>query len=338
VPPIDITRDDGVRYDVVAIGNALVDVIAAVPDEFLVDEDVVKGSMTLVDSTRSAHLYSRISNPTQTSGGSASNTAYGLASLGGRAGFIGKIADDYLGRVFGADMDKVGVGFHPGATSATEPTGRCIIAVTPDGQRSMSTFLGAASLLEPADISREAVQSGAVLFLEGYLFDRDEAKAAFKTASQFAHEAGRKVALTLSDSFCVDRHREDFLDLILNDIDVLFCNEFELQSLYQTSYEEALEQLRSDCEFGAVTRDKRGSVVINGHDLVHIEPEPVDRVVDATGAGDQYAAGFLYGFTRGMAIEHCGRLGSMSASEVITHVGPRPLVQLSTLIPEHLRS
>ena len=202
----------------------------------------------------------------------------------------------------------------------------------------MSTFLGAASLLEPADISREAVQSGAVLFLEGYLFDRDEAKAAFKMASKYAHEAGRKVALTLSDSFCVDRHRADFLDLILNDIDVLFCNEFELQSLYQTSYEEALEQLRNDCEFGAVTRDKRGSVVINGHDLVHIEPEPVDWVIDATGAGDQYAAGFLYGFTRGMAIEHCGRLGSMSASEVITHVGPRPLVQLSTLIPEHLRS
>ena len=168
MPPIDITRGDGVRYDVVAIGNALVDVIAAVPDEFLVNEDVVKGSMTLVDADRSAHLYSRISNPTQTSGGSASNTAYGLASLGGRAGFIGKIADDDLGRVFGADMDKVGVGFHPGATSATEPTGRCIIAVTPDGQRSMSTFLGAASLLEPADISREAVQAGAVLFLEGY--------------------------------------------------------------------------------------------------------------------------------------------------------------------------
>ena len=287
MPPIDITRGDGVRYDVVAIGNALVDVIAAVPDEFLVNENVVKGSMTLVDAERSAHLYSRISNPTQTSGGSASNTAYGLASLGGRAGFIGKIADDDLGRVFGADMDKVGVGFHPGATSATEPTGRCIIAVTPDGQRSMSTFLGAASLLEPADISREAVQAGAVLFLEGYLFDRDEAKAAFKVASKYAHEAGRKVSLTLSDSFCVDRHREDFLDLILNDIDVLFCNEFELQSLYQTSYEEALEQLRNDCEFGAVTRDKRGSVVINGHDLVHIEPEPVDWVVDATGAGDR---------------------------------------------------
>jgi sugar/nucleoside kinase (ribokinase family) len=193
-------------------------------------------------------------------------------------------------------------------------------------------------LLDPEDISREAVSSGAVLFLEGYLFDRDLAKEAFRTASKHAHEAGRKVSLTLSDSFCVDRHRSDFMALIKNDIDILFCNEFELQSLYQTSsYEEALEKLRHDCEFGAVTRDKRGSVVINGDDVVHIEPEPVDQVVDATGAGDMYAAGFLYGFTRGMKIEDCGRLGSLSASEVITHVGPRPLVQLSSLIPNHLR-
>ena len=338
VPPIDLTRDDGIRYDAVAIGNALVDVIAAVEDQFLDVEQVVKGSMTLVDAERSAHLYSRITKPTQTSGGSAANTAYGLASLGGRAGFIGKIAEDDLGRVFGNDMKTVGVGFHPGATSTTEPTGRCIIAVTPDGQRSMSTFLGAASLLDPADISREAVASGAVLFLEGYLFDRDLAKEAFRTASKYAHEAGRKVSLTLSDSFCVDRHRSDFMALIKNDIDILFCNEFELQSLYQTSsYEEALGKLRHDCEFGAVTRDKRGSVVINGDDVVHIEPEPVDQVVDATGAGDMYAAGFLYGFTRGMKIEDCGRLGSLSASEVITHVGPRPLVQLSSLIPNHLR-
>ena len=193
MPPIDLTRDDGVRYDVVAIGNALVDVIAAVEDQFLEVEQVVKGSMTLVDADRSAHLYSRITKPTQTSGGSAANTAYGLASLGGRAGFIGKIAEDDLGRVFGHDMKEVGVGFHPGMTSTTEPTGRCIIAVTPDGQRSMSTFLGAASLLDPADISREAVSSGAVLFLEGYLFDRDHAKEAFRTASKYAHEAGRKV-------------------------------------------------------------------------------------------------------------------------------------------------
>ena len=235
MPTIDSIRDGGVRYDVVAIGNALVDVIAAVEDQFLDVEQVVKGSMTLVDSDRSAHLYSRITKPTQTSGGSAANTAYGLASLGGRAGFIGKIAEDELGRAFSHDMNEVGVGFHPGVTSTTEPTGRCIIAVTPDGQRSMSTFLGAASLLDSADISREAVASGAVLFLEGYLFDRDHAKEAFRTAAKYAHEAGRKVSLTLSDSFCVDRHRSDFMELIKNDIDVLFCNEFELQSLYQTS-------------------------------------------------------------------------------------------------------
>ena len=338
MPPIDLTRDASLAYDVVAIGNALVDVIAAVEDRFLVDEEVVKGSMTLVDAQRSAHLFSRIDDPTQTSGGSAANTAYGLASLGGRAGFIGKIAEDSFGDAFASDMERVGVGFHAGRMSATEPTGRCIIAVTPDGQRSMSPFLGAASLLEPDDISREAVQSAAVVFLEGYLFDRDHAKEAFRVAAKYAHEAGRKVSLTLSDSFCVDRHRDDFMDLILNDIDILFCNEFELMSLYQVSdYEEALGQLRQDCEFAAVTRDKRGSVVINGHDVVHIEPEPVERVVDATGAGDLYAAGFLYGFTRGMPIEHCGRLGSLSASEVITHVGPRPLVQLSTLIPAHMR-
>jgi len=291
-----------------------------------------------VDAQRSAHLFSRISETVQTSGGSAANTAYGLASLGGRGGFIGKVAEDDFGRAFGYDLSKVGVGFHPGGVSTTEPTGACIIAVTPDGQRSMSTFLGAASLLEPDDIARDVVAAGAVLFLEGYLFDRDAAKEAFRVASKYAHEAGRKVALTLSDSFCVDRHRADFMDLILNDIDVLFCNEFELMSLYQTdSYEDALAQLRDDCEFGAVTRDKRGSVVINGHDLVYIEAEPVDHVVDATGAGDMYAAGFLYGFTRGMTIEACGRLGSIAASEVITHVGPRPLVKLDSLIPQGLR-
>jgi len=244
VPPIDLTRDASLTYDVVTIGNALVDVIAAVEDRFLVDEDVVKGSMTLVDADRSAHLFSRITDPTQTSGGSAANTAYGLASLGGRAGFIGKIAQDSFGDAFSSDMKRVGVGFHAGRMSQTEPTGRCIIAVTPDGQRSMSTFLGAASLLDPDDISREAVQSAAVVFLEGYLFDRDHAKEAFRIAAKYAHEAGRKVSLTLSDSFCVDRHREDFMDLILNDIDILFCNEFELMSLYQVSdYEEALGQL-----------------------------------------------------------------------------------------------
>lgn len=338
MPTGDVNSSSSSIYDVVAIGNALVDVIGSVTEEFLTREHVVRGSMTLVDAQRSAHLFSQLPETVQTSGGSAANTAYGLASLGGKAGFIGKIADDAFGRAFGYDMNKVGVGFHPGAISDTEPTGACIIAVTPDGQRSMSTFLGAASLLEPSDISREVVANGSVLFLEGYLFDRDAAKDAFRMAAKYAHESGRKVSLTLSDSFCVDRHREDFMDLILNDIDILFCNEFELASLYQTdSFDDALAQLRNDCEFGAVTRDKRGSVVINGSDLVNIEAVPVDHVVDATGAGDMYAAGFLYGFTRGMSIEECGHLGSLSASEVITHVGPRPLVQLASLIPTAMR-
>jgi sugar/nucleoside kinase (ribokinase family) len=338
VPAGDVTQGSPPVYDVVAIGNALVDVIGSVPEEFLVRENVTRGSMTLVDAQRSTHLFSQLPETVQTSGGSAANTAHGLASLGGKAGFIGKVADDAFGRAFGHDMDTVGVGFHPGTISNTEPTGACIIAVTPDGQRSMSTFLGAASLLEPSDISREVVASGSVLFLEGYLFDRDAAKDAFRVAAKYAHESGRKVSLTLSDSFCVDRHREDFMDLILNDIDILFCNEFELASLYQTlSFDDALTQLRSDCEFAAVTRDKRGSLVINGGDLVVIDAVPVEQVVDATGAGDMYAAGFLYGFTRGMSIESCGHLGSLAASEVITHVGPRPLVSLASLIPAHLR-
>lgn len=337
VPPSNLTNDPGVRFDAVAIGNALVDVLASVDEKFLVAEQLVKGSMMLVDSKRSQHLYSCVTDVVEASGGSAANTAYGLASLGGRAGFIGKIAGDKLGSTFIQDMNKVGVGFFPGATSMTEPTGRCIIAVTPDGQRTMSTFLGAASLLEPSDISRDAVVAGAVLFLEGYLFDRDEAKQAFRTAAAYAHAAGRKVSLTLSDSFCVDRHRADFLALIKDDIDILFSNELELQSLYLTdSFDAALEHLRQDCEFAAVTREKRGSIVINGHDLVHIEAEPVEQVVDATGAGDMYAAGFLYGFTRGKSIEECGRIGSIAASEVITHVGPRPNVPLCNIIPPHL--
>lgn len=337
MPPSNLTNDPGVRFDAVAIGNALVDVLASVDEEFLVAENLVKGSMMLVDSDRSHHLYSRVTEVIEASGGSAANTAFGLASLGGRAGFIGKIADDKLGDTFIRDMNRVGVGFLKGATSTTEPTGRCIIAVTPDGQRTMSTFLGAASLLEPSDISQDAVAAGAVLFLEGYLFDRDEAKQAFRTAAAYAHAAGRKVSLTLSDSFCVDRHRSDFLTLISDDIDILFSNELELRSLYQTeSFDVALEYLRQDCEFAAVTREKKGSIVINGHDLVQIKAEPVEQVVDATGAGDMYAAGFLYGFTRGKSIEECGRIGSIAASEVITHVGPRPNVPLRNIIPPHL--
>ena len=337
MPPVNLTNVEGVSLDALTIGNALVDVLATVDEGFLVRENIVKGSMNLVDIKRSKHLHSLVNSRTEMSGGSAANTAYGLASLGGRAGFIGKISADRLGESFSHDLDTVGVKFFPGVTCETEDTGRCLIVVTPDGNRTMNTFLGAASLLDAADISRTAVQSAAVVFLEGYLFDKDAAKEAFRTAAEYAHAAGRKVALTLSDSFCVDRHRADFLSLVKNDIDILFSNEDELKALYQVdSINDGLHQLRDNCEFAAVTRNEHGSVVIDGDEVIIIDAEPVDSVVDATGAGDMYAAGFLYGFVRGKPIEQCGKIGSIVASEVITQMGPRPLVPLTTVVPKSL--
>jgi len=337
VPPVNLTNVEGVSLDALTIGNALVDVLATVDEGFLVRENIVKGSMNLVDIKRSKHLHSLVNSRTEMSGGSAANTAYGLASLGGKAGFIGKISADRLGDSFSHDLDTVGVKFFPGVTCETEDTGRCLIVVTPDGNRTMNTFLGAASLLDAADISKTAVQSAAVVFLEGYLFDKDAAKEAFRTAAEYAHAAGRKVALTLSDSFCVDRHRTDFLALVKNDIDILFSNEDELKALYQVdSINDGLHQLRDNCEFAAVTRNEHGSVVIDGDEVVIIDAEPVESVVDATGAGDMYAAGFIYGFVRGKPIEQCGKIGSIVASEVITHMGPRPLVPLTTVVPKSL--
>jgi len=337
VPPVNLTNVEGVSLDALTIGNALVDVLATVDEGFLVRENIVKGSMNLVDIKRSKHLHSLVNSRTEMSGGSAANTAYGLASLGGKAGFIGKISADRLGDSFSHDLDTVGVKFFPGVTCETEDTGRCLIVVTPDGNRTMNTFLGAASLLDAADISKTAVQSAAVVFLEGYLFDKDAAKEAFRTAAEYAHAAGRKVALTLSDSFCVDRHRADFLALVKNDIDILFSNEDELKALYQVdSINDGLHQLRDNCEFAAVTRNEHGSIVIDGDEVVIIDAEPVESVVDATGAGDMYAAGFIYGFVRGKPIEQCGKIGSIVASEVITHMGPRPLVPLTTVVPKSL--
>jgi sugar/nucleoside kinase (ribokinase family) len=323
--------------DAVAIGNALVDVIAEAPESFLVEEGLTKASMMLVDAARSAHLYGRLPRAVQASGGSAANTSHGLASLGGRAGFVGKIAADDLGRAFADDLARVGVRFFPGATSVAEPTGRCVIVVTPDGQRTMSTFLGASSLLEPADVAADAVRAGAVLFLEGYLFDRDAAKEAFRVAAAGAHAAGRKVALTLSDSFCVERHRADFLALVRDEVDLLFANEHELCALYGTDLDPALARLAGECAHAAVTRSADGSVLLWEGRRVAVGAEPVARVVDATGAGDMYAAGFLYGYTRGWTAEACGRLAGIAAAEVISHVGPRPLVSLASLIPPDLR-
>lgn len=324
---------DFADFDVVGIGNALVDVIAHADDSFIHAESLVKGSMALVETDRAASLYKALGSAVQMSGGSAANTMCGVASFGGRAAYIGKVSDDELGQVFGHDLRAVGVAFRPGAPEADMPTGSCIIVVTPDAQRTMSTHLGVSSMLCPPDIDVETVAAGRVLYMEGYLFDRPEAKAAFRHASQIAHEHQRMVSLTLSDSFCVARHRDDFLSLVSDEIDILFGNEEELLSLYQVeSFDAAIAAVRADCHMAAITRGSSGSVIVTRDDVLVVRAEPVDQVLDTTGAGDLFASGFLFGFTKGFDLGKCARLGSIAAAEVISHVGPRPLVDLHKLV------
>ena len=329
-PRID---ENGARYDVVGIGNALVDVISHASDEFLEEHGLTKGWMDLIDTDRAVMLYQALGTAVEMSGGSAANTMCGVASFGGTAAYIGKVSDDDLGRVFGHDMHAVGVNFRAGSHDAETPTGRCIIVVTPDAERTMNTYLGASSLLGTSDLDEAAISAGRVLYMEGYLFDRDDAKAAFRHAARVAHDAGRMVSLTLSDSFCVDRHRDDFLALVSDEVDLLFGNEAELIALYQTeTFFEAVTELRKHCQFAAVTVGAKGSIIITDDELIEVAPRPVRRVVDTTGAGDLYAAGFLHGLTAGQPLERCGALGSIAAAEVISHVGPRPLVELRTLV------
>ncbi|MFM8946415.1 MAG: adenosine kinase [Actinomycetota bacterium] len=324
--------------DAVTIGNAMVDVISPVSDNFLTRYDLTKASMMLVDAERSQYLVERAGKSFMTSGGSVANTAHGLASLGGRAGFIGKIADDELGRVFTDDIHGAGVTFFPAPKDHGLPTGRCVIVVTPDGQRTMSTYLGAGAVLHPDDVSKEAVQSAEWVFLEGYLYDKDDAKEAFRVAAAYAHEAGRKVALTLSDSFCVQRHHADFAALVRDEVDLLFANEHELQVLYETDdFAQAVGALREHCPLAVVTRSKRGSAVIMPDEFIEVPALPVDPIVDATGAGDMYAAGFLYGLTHGKSHAQSAEIGTICAAEVIMHMGPRPQVALSSLLPDDLR-
>jgi sugar/nucleoside kinase (ribokinase family) len=318
--------------DVVGIGNALVDVISHHDDGFLSSEGLVKGSMTLIEADRALALYDSMGAGVHLSGGSAANTMTGVASFGGRAGYIGKVAADDLGDVFRHDLRAVGVTFVNAPSEPVVPTGRCLIVVTPDAQRTMNTFLGVSALLVPEDVDETLVARASVVYLEGYLFDRDGAKEAYRKASTAAHAAGGKVSLTLSDSFCVDRHRDDFRDLVAGQVDVLFCNEDELMALYETSdVEDALDAVRRDCEVAAVTRGKDGSVVVTPDGVVPVTAHPVVEVVDTTGAGDLYAAGFLYGLTHGRSLGECGRLGSVAAAEVIAHVGARPNLPLRRL-------
>ena len=322
----------------VTIGNAMVDIIASVDEEFLSKHNLTKASMMLVDNERSAFLRSQIAPNVMSSGGSVANTSHGLASLGGRAGFIGKIADDDLGRVFSNDLHEAGVSFFPAPKDHGLPTGRCVIVVTPDGQRTMNTYLGAGAVLCPADVSKPAVQSAEWVLLEGYLYDKDDAKEAFRVAAQYAHEAGRKVALTLSDSFCVQRHHGDFHALVCDDVDLLFANEHELAVLFGTDdFAASVQVLREKCPLAVVTRSKQGSVVITADDYIEVPALPVDPIIDATGAGDMYAAGFLYGLTHGKSLEQSAEIGTICAAEVIMHMGPRPQVALASLLPEDLR-
>ncbi len=323
------------RYDVVGIGNALVDVIAHAGDDFIHTHELVKGSMTLVDTDRALQIYQALGSAIEMSGGSAANTVCGVASFGGSAAYIGKVSDDELGQVFGHDLRAVGVRFRPGKPADGVPTGRCIIVVTPDAQRTMNTFLGVSSLLRPSDIDAETVAAGAVLYMEGYLYDRDEAKAAFRHAAEIAHANDRLVSLTLSDSFCVDRHRTDFRALVTDEVDILFGNEDELRALYEVAtLDEALELVRHDCSLTVITTGKEGCIVVTPDDMVAVPAEDVEHVLDTTGAGDLFAAGFLFGYTRQLPLAECARLGGVAAGEVISHVGPRPLVELRTLLGE----
>jgi sugar/nucleoside kinase (ribokinase family) len=319
--------------DVVGIGNAIVDVLAHAEEELLAREGLVKGTMTLIDAQRAEALYQMMGPAIEASGGSAGNTMAGLASLGGRGAYIGKVRDDFLGQVFRHDITATGVRFETPAATSGPGTARCLILVTPDGQRTMNTYLGACVELGPADIDPDIVAAAQITYLEGFLFDPPQAQEAFRKAAAIAHAAGRKVALSLSDPFCVGRHRAAFRELVNGHVDILFANEAEICSLYETDdFEMAAAAVRGHVAIAALTRSAAGSVVLaNGADH-QVSAAPAARVVDTTGAGDLYASGFLYGLTRGLPLPICGAIGSLCAAEIISHFGARPEVKLAQLV------
>jgi sugar/nucleoside kinase (ribokinase family) len=319
--------------DVVGIGNALVDVLSHEDDDFIEANGLVKGAMTLIDTERAEALYQAMGPGIEVSGGSAANTISGIASFGGRAAYLGRVFDDQLGTVFAHDLRSGGVVFRSAPATDGPPTGRCLIVVTPDAQRTMNTYLGSSELFGPEHVDVELIQLAQVTYLEGYLFDRPPAQEAYWKASQAAHESGGRVSLTLSDTFCVERHRDAWRDLVADQVDLLFANEHEAMALYEVdTFEEALAAARADVEVAAITRGPKGSVVARGEEAVEVAAHPVDRVVDTTGAGDLYAAGFLFGFTHGRSMADCGRLGSIAASAVIGHTGARPGISLAQLV------
>ena len=323
--------------DVVGIGNAIVDVLVQADERFLGDHGLTKGTMALVDEQQAESLYASVGPGLETSGGSAANTLAGIAQLGGRAGFIGRVRDDQLGAIFAHDIRSVGARFDTPAATAGPSTARCLILVTPDAQRTMCTYLGASVGLDPADLDLELVAQAKVLYLEGYLWDSDDAKKAFIAAAEVARAHGGEVALSLSDAFCVERHRDSFLELVDGHVDILFANEMEITSLYRAdSFEQAADQVRGRCRIAALTRSELGSVVLSGDQTLAVEPFTLGPLIDTTGAGDLYAAGFLHAYTQGQALEACGRLGSLCAGQVVTQLGPRPQGSLQELVAAHL--
>ncbi|HAX92270.1 MAG TPA: adenosine kinase [Rhodospirillaceae bacterium] len=320
-------------YDVCAVGNAIVDVISDCDEAFLTTHSIVKGSMTLIDEERADYLYKAMGPGIEMSGGSIANSVAGMAALGGTPTYIGKVKDDQFGGIFRHDMRASGVHYPTPPTKTGPATARCLIMVTPDAERSMSTFLGACVDLSPEDIDRQQVANAQITFLEGYLFDKPKAQEAFRLAAKIAHDTGRRLALTLSDTFCVDRHREGFRELIKGEVDILIANEFEMMALYQVpTFEEAMEAARAECSVVAGTRSEKGAVIVSGDETYVIEAEHVPVVVDSTGAGDLFAAGLLYGMTHGQDLPTSGRIGALAAAEVISHYGPRPQRDIKEMV------
>ena len=325
------------QYDVLCIGNAIVDIIARCDEAFLADNGIIKGAMNLIDAERAELLYSRMGPAIEASGGSAGNTAAGIASFGGRAAYFGKVSNDHLGAIYTHDIRAQGVAFDTRPLTGEPPTARSMIFVTPDGERSMNTYLGACVELGPEDVEADKASGARVTYFEGYLWDPPRAKEAIRMTAGHAHAAGREVSMTLSDPFCVDRYRDEFLDLMRSGtVDIVFANESELKSLYQTSsFEAGLDAIRRDCKVAAVTRSELGSVVVRGDETVQVDAIEIAELVDTTGAGDLYAAGFLYGYTTGRSLAECGALGSLAAGLVIQQIGPRPRQNLLEEAQQH---
>jgi len=312
-------------YDVLTVGNAIVDIIARCEEDFLLDNKIAKGAMNLIDAERSALLYSRMGPAIETSGGSAGNTAAGVASFGGKAAYFGKVSNDQLGNIFAHDLRAQGVHFETAPLKGQPPTATSMIFVTPDGERSMNTYLGACVELGPEDVEEQTVANSRVTYFEGYLWDPPRAKEAIRECARIAHAHGKEMSMTLSDAFCVGRYRDEFLDLMRSGtVDIVFANKAETLALYETSdFDQALTLMARDCKLAAVTMSEEGSIILSGDRRIPIKALEIESVVDTTGAGDLYAAGFLFGYTHGFELAECGRLGSLAAGLVIGQIGPR---------------